>query len=267
LLIDSLEQYLPLISESERQNLVQKTIDYKLIRLEGYFRDPRIPKEGLLGTGHSGEACRNIRIALQYLGYSIPESDKYDKELEGMVRDFQVDNNHTSNDGCVGPNTRKLLAQKLREKIGERPFHKMKYPEGEAFPFVFLSYARDDLDSARRIFQELTRAGVRVWFDKESLLPGQNWSGAVRKGIRGSRFFLALLSEKSVSKAGYVQKEIKMALEMLDEFPESSIFLIPVRLNVCDPTHGRINEIQWVDMFPVWHIGLARILKTLADQT
>ncbi len=45
--------------------------------------------------------------------------------------------------------------------------------------------------------------------DRKDILIGQNWQLAIQK----SSYFLALLSSNSVSKAGYVQKELRMALD------------------------------------------------------
>jgi hypothetical protein len=131
---------------------------------------------------------------------------------------------------------------------------------------VFLSYAREDIASAQRLYDNLRAEGADVWFDKYSLVPGQNWETEIVQAIRGSRFFLALLSAKSVNKKGYVQKEIKQALDVLDEYPETGIFLIPVRLDNCKPTYEKLRHLQWVDMFPDWDDGLAHILKALKSQ-
>jgi hypothetical protein len=136
----------------------------------------------------------------------------------------------------------------------------------EASPKVFLSYAREDGLAARKLFYDLGQAGVEVWFDEESLLGGQNWKLAIRRAIKGCRFFIALLSTKSISKKGYVQKELKEALEVLDEYPPSQIFLIPVRLDDCHPTDMQLHDIQWIDMFPSWDDGLARILRAVRSQ-
>lgn len=133
-------------------------------------------------------------------------------------------------------------------------------------PKVFLSYAREDINSAQGLFDDLRDAGADVWFDKESLLPGQKWKAAIGQAIAGSRFFLALLSASSVNKKGYVQKEVKEALDVLDQYPESAIFLIPVRLDDCSPSDDRLRNLQWVDMFLNWDDGLARILKALKSQ-
>jgi TIR domain len=133
-------------------------------------------------------------------------------------------------------------------------------------PKAFLSYAREDVVSARKLFNDLGKAGVSVWFDKVSLLPGQRWKSAIRRGIRDSRFFVALLSSNSVNKRGYVQKELKDALEVLDEYPESAIFLIPVRLEDCRPSDERLGEIHRVDLLPNWKEGVASILKAIESQ-
>jgi hypothetical protein len=243
----------------------KKNPSYKLLRLEGYFRDP-IAKDDLLHSNMSGEACRNIRIALRSLGFAVAENNRYDEELEKAVLAFQTNNNHTSLDGYVGRGTRRLLTQKLMEKSGERLFKLMKYPEGEPFPRVFLSHAREDIMLAQRLFTDLQGSGVNVWFDKESLLPGQKWKEAITEAIRESRYFLALLSTNSVTKKGYVQKELKGALEIVDEYPESAVFLIPVRLDDCSLSDSRLRDLHWVDMFSAWDEGVDRILKSLSMQ-
>lgn len=128
---------------------------------------------------------------------------------------------------------------------------------------VFISYARENIEEAKRISADLVSAGVNVWFDQESLLPGQKWKIAIKQAIRNSRYFLAVLSTYSVTKRGYVQKELSEALELLDEFPESEIFIIPVRLDKSEPTNERLRALHWIDMFPNWNIGLSKILSVI----
>jgi hypothetical protein len=128
---------------------------------------------------------------------------------------------------------------------------------------VFISYARENIEEAKRIRADLVSAGVNVWFDQESLLPGQYWKITIKQAIRNSRYFLAVLSTYSVTKRGYVQKELAEALELLDEFPESEIFIIPVRLDKSEPTNERLRALHWIDMFPNWDIGLRKILSVV----
>ncbi len=130
-------------------------------------------------------------------------------------------------------------------------------------PKVFISYAREDQDVAERIYTDLKESGIQVWIDKHSLLPGQNWKLEIEKAIRESTYFLALLSFNSLSKKGYVQKELRKALDILDEMPDTEIFLIPVRLDNCETSHPRLAEIHRVDLFPTYDEGFDKILEVL----
>ncbi|MGI8852697.1 MAG: toll/interleukin-1 receptor domain-containing protein [Methyloceanibacter sp.] len=82
-------------------------------------------------------------------------------------------------------------------------------------PAVFISYAREDAEHARHLFQSLRDQGIDVWLDEDALLPGQNWSQAIAKAINDCRYFVAIVSNNSVSKKGYVQKELKAAFDIL----------------------------------------------------
>jgi len=63
---------------------------------------------------------------------------------------------------------------------------------------VFISYAHADLDSAWRLYSRLSSfENVSVWFDKESLKPGQRWEKEIERAIRKSRYFLVLISRMS----------------------------------------------------------------------
>lgn len=128
---------------------------------------------------------------------------------------------------------------------------------------VFISYAREDIEAARKLYVSLKQVGVLPWLDEKSLLAGERWNEAILSAIKSSQYFIAVLSHKSVSKRGYVQKELKKALDVLDEFPDHEIFLIPVRVEECVPTSYRLHELNWVDMFPDWDDGFQKILKTI----
>jgi hypothetical protein len=76
---------------------------------------------------------------------------------------------------------------------------------------------------------------------------------------------LILLSRCSVAKRGFVQNEIKHALKLAEEFPSSAIYIIPVRLEDCDPP-VELKGLQWVDLFPDRQIGFEKLLKVLAPE-
>lgn len=94
---------------------------------------------------------------------------------------------------------------------------------------VFLCHAFEDKPRLRKLHEQLKSDGFDPWFDEEDLLPGQKWRDAISIAIRDAGAVLVCLSKRSVSKAGYVQAEIKTALEVADEQPEGRLYLIPVK--------------------------------------
>ncbi len=135
---------------------------------------------------------------------------------------------------------------------------------------VFISYAREDTEAANRLYNDLKMVGLDPWLDTQSLLPGQKWKIAIKDAIKNSRYFIPLLSSNSVEKIGYVQKELKEALEVLDElevldkFPQSKVFVIPVRINDCEVNDEKVTELHRVDLFPDWKQGIEKILKSVS---
>jgi hypothetical protein len=98
---------------------------------------------------------------------------------------------------------------------------------------------------------------------EKDLLPGQNRQNAIRKAIRESQCFLALLSEDSISKRGQVQREFKIAKDFQDEHPVDGIFIIPIRVENCEATDPDMQELTAVDLFPSYEAALKRLMMSL----
>jgi DNA-binding Lrp family transcriptional regulator len=128
---------------------------------------------------------------------------------------------------------------------------------------VFICYGKEDETDARRLRTELIGARFEVWFDKDRLVGGQKWDEAIVKAIRSADVVCAVLSRSSVSRQGFVNKEIREALKVVDELPESRPFLIPVRLEECESSLRQLSELHRVDMFPDWNDGRRQLLKAL----
>jgi len=129
----------------------------------------------------------------------------------------------------------------------------------EKRPQVFVSYARPDQDRALEIARELQSAGFNPWLDTESLLPGEDWRASIKRAIRGSDFFLALLSRNSLDSEG-LEAEFDYALEIWKEVSENDIFLIPVRLEPCKVPHS-LQRLKALDLFG--EAGWRRLLRAL----
>jgi TIR domain/Hsp70 protein len=125
---------------------------------------------------------------------------------------------------------------------------------------IFLCHSHGDKEVVRDLYGRLRADGFNPWLDEEDLLPGHDWEFEIRKALRTSRIVLVCLSASSTVKRGFVQREIRFALDVADQQPEGSIYLIPVRIEPCDVPH-RLDTWQWVDLFTPG--GYGRLLQTL----
>lgn len=130
-------------------------------------------------------------------------------------------------------------------------------------PLVFISYASEDEGKARTVYKKLKGESLKPWIDKENILPGEEWDLKIQEALRESDFLVICLSNKSVTKRGYIQKEIKMALDAAQEMPEGSIFLIPVRLEECRVPKS-IARYQYVDLFS--SDGFDRLVRAISAE-
>jgi len=59
---------------------------------------------------------------------------------------------------------------------------------------IFLSYASQDAEAARRICDALRGAGVEVWFDQSALRGGDAWDASIRRQVRECALFVPIIS-------------------------------------------------------------------------
>jgi cold shock CspA family protein len=128
---------------------------------------------------------------------------------------------------------------------------------------VFISYAKEDKSFAEKLYNDLRQAGVIPWLDSVDLTPGQPWETTIRRAIKDSSYFLALLSSRSVRKRGFVQREIRYALNIAGQLPEDEIFIIPVRIDECEPSFEGLQRLHRADLFPSYESALGQLLRTL----
>jgi formylglycine-generating enzyme required for sulfatase activity len=119
-------------------------------------------------------------------------------------------------------------------------------PSGK--PRIFLCHASEDKPRVRELYHRLKEAGYHPWLDKEELLPGQDWWEEIERIIRDRDNLVVVCLSCHSAKKGVVQKEIKRALDVLDEMPEDTIYLIPARLEPCEVPR-RLSKLHRVDLF------------------
>lgn len=112
---------------------------------------------------------------------------------------------------------------------------------------VFLCHASQDKQLVRKLSRRLRQDGHSPWLDEEQLVGGQDWDLEIKRAVRSSDIVVVCLSQTAVGKTGYLQKELRQALDIADEQPEGSIFIIPVKFNSCD-VPDRLRRWQWIDL-------------------
>ena len=104
-------------------------------------------------------------------------------------------------------------------------------------PAVFLSYASQDAEAARRLADALRTSGIEVWFDQNELVGGDAWDRKIRGQIASCALFVPVISAATQARReGYFRLEWKLADERTHLMAEGTPFLLPV---VIDDTKDR----------------------------
>jgi hypothetical protein len=116
--------------------------------------------------------------------------------------------------------------------------------QDEAFD-VFLSYSRADASNAQRLVQLLRSRGLKVFFDRDYLTPGQAWPTLLEKHLRACRAVAICLGPEGLGP--WQQREQYVALDRQvqeDHFP-----VIPLLLpGAKDPPLGFLRLSTWIDL-------------------
>jgi len=94
---------------------------------------------------------------------------------------------------------------------------------------VFLSYASQDVDAARRIAEALRAAGIEVWLDQSALRGGDVWDSSIRKQIKNCALFMPVISANTSARSeGYFRLEWKLAVDRSDLMAAERAFILPL---------------------------------------
>ena len=115
---------------------------------------------------------------------------------------------------------------------------------------VFLSYASQDAEAARRICEALRQAGVEVWFDQSELRGGDSWDAKIRKQIKECALFVPIISSTTNARPeGYFRLEWKLAVDRSHLMADDQPFLFPISIgDITDATArvpDKFRDVQW----------------------
>ena len=124
---------------------------------------------------------------------------------------------------------------------------------------LFLSYASQDAEAARRIADTLRAAGIEVWFDQSELRGGDVWDQKIRRQIRDCALFLPIISSHTQERAeGYFRLEWRLADQRTHLMGRSRPFIVPVCVDDTPETDADVPDafsaVQWTRL----HNGDAR---------
>jgi TolB-like protein/Tfp pilus assembly protein PilF len=116
---------------------------------------------------------------------------------------------------------------------------------------VFVSYASQDAEPARKICDALRAAGIVVWFDQSELRGGEAWDRQIRKQIHDCALFIPIISGNAHARVeGYFRLEWKLAVDRSHLMAPDQTFLLPVVIDDTQQTDERIpdrfRELQWL---------------------
>jgi hypothetical protein len=223
----------------EAKALVSKRTDYFGPRELNFINQS-------LKSHHQSTAWGSLlrRFGLSNLERKMSEQEEYRRALQAELSDLEDQSSRLQDQ-------RSMLEKKLRAIRAEND--KMS-------PQIFLSYASEDFSEVRPLFERLKEEGLHPWLDRENLLPGVDWDREISREIKKSHFVLVCLSQRSITKRGYVQSEIKTALKAFEAVPAGQTYLIPVRLEDC-VVPAELAKYQYADIFH--EDGFNKLVKSI----
>jgi len=115
---------------------------------------------------------------------------------------------------------------------------------------VFLSYAREDADAARRIAEALRGFGLEVWFDQNELRGGDQWDAKIREQIKACALFIPVISAVTQTRdEAYFRLEWKLADDRSHLMAPGKAFVVPVVIDETPESGATVpdsfNRAQW----------------------
>jgi TolB-like protein len=120
----------------------------------------------------------------------------------------------------------------------------------ESTKAIFLSYASQDTDAARRIGDALRQAGLEVWFDQSELRGGDAWDEMIRRQIAECALFVPIISAATAARLeGYFRLEWTLADQRTHRMARTKTFIVPVCVDSTPESGSDVPEsfvrVQW----------------------
>jgi hypothetical protein len=114
-----------------------------------------------------------------------------------------------------------------------------------SLPVVFISYASEELETARRVCSALEDHGIRCWIAPRDIPPGSEYGEAIVDAIKHARVMVLVFSTRA-NESPMVRREVERALS-------HKLTIIPLRVEDVAPSKALeffLSSTQWLDAFP-----------------
>ncbi len=116
---------------------------------------------------------------------------------------------------------------------------------------VFLSYASQDAEAAKRICEALRATDVEVWFDQSELRGGDAWDQKIRRQIKECALFVPIISANTqIRHEGYFRLEWHLAEQRSHLIARGRPFIVPVAIDQTNDTDALVPDaflaVQWM---------------------
>lgn len=147
----------------------------------------------------------------------------------------------------VGNKDKSEIYNQLVSKVKDLKIH----------PQVFIVYPHTQKEFARKLSNDLIKAGVKVWIDEHELKPGDKILPRIKEALKGSQWVLLIPPPEELG-SSWVYKEINMAYE--EEKGRSRPFIIPIKIK-----EGKIPDVfqdrMWADFSEKYENGIENLLS------
>jgi hypothetical protein len=124
---------------------------------------------------------------------------------------------------------------------------------------VFVSHRGGDTNKARRLAEDLRRAGHRVWFDQWEIGIGDSIIGLMNEGLEGTAYLVLCYSSAGVM-APWISREWMAALAR--QLDGVGVKILPVLLTGGKPP-AILADVKYADLVKDWDQGIQQLMKAI----
>src|SRR5207237_1178377 len=106
----------------------------------------------------------------------------------------------------------------------------------------------EDKPTVRKLHEQLVQHGFHAWLDEDDIFPARPWNEEIESALHASHAIVICLSREFEHKEGFVRRELAYAMDLATEKLDRALFLIPVRLEDCNPP-WELRPYQYIDLF------------------